>query len=86
MKKITGLALVIALVAVGCASDKAKNLAKGRFDVLKILGNGPLTKNLKVSAHRFSESAREKIQQAGGEVLVLPGKAAVVKNRKKSSQ
>src|SRR3972149_3753717 len=32
---------------------KAKNLAKGRFDVLKILGNGPLTKNLKVSAHRF---------------------------------
>ena len=65
---------------------KAKNLAKGRFDVLKILGNGPLTKNLKVSAHRFSESAREKIQQAGGEVLVLPGKAAVVKNQKKRSQ
>ena len=33
---------------------QAKNLAKGRFDVLKILGDGELTKKLKVSAHRFS--------------------------------
>jgi large subunit ribosomal protein L15 len=64
---------------------KAKNLAKGRFDLVKILGDGPLTKKLKVSAHRFSKSAREKIEQAGGEVLLLPGKAAVVKNKQKSN-
>ncbi|MFH1264615.1 MAG: 50S ribosomal protein L15 [Planctomycetota bacterium] len=64
---------------------KAKSLAKGRFDVLKILGDGPLTKKLKVAAHRFSKSAREKIEQAGGEVVVLPGKAAVVKNKQRSS-
>ncbi len=63
---------------------KAKNLAKGDFDVLKVLGNGEVTKKLKVSAHRFSKSAKEKIEQAGGETVVLPGKAPVVKNKQKS--
>jgi len=63
---------------------KAKNLAKGRYDVLKVLGDGTLTKSLKVSAHRFSRSAKEKIQQAGGEVILLPGKAPVVKNKQKT--
>lgn len=65
-------------------SLQSKQLAKGRFDVLKVLGNGDLTKKLKVSAHRFSGSAREKIEQAGGEVVVLPEKAPVVKNKQKS--
>jgi len=63
---------------------KAKNLAKGSFDVLKVLGDGDLTKKLKVSAHRFSKSAKEKIETAGGETAVLPGKAPVVKNKQKS--
>jgi len=63
---------------------RAKDLAKGRFDLLKILGDGQLTKKLKVSAHRFSKSAREKIEQAGGQVVVLPGKAPVVKNKQRS--
>ena len=60
----------------------AKNLAKGRFDELKILGTGDLTKKLKVSAHRFSKTALEKINKAGGEAIVLPGKTPVeVKKR-----
>lgn len=62
---------------------KAKNLAKGRFDVLKVLGDGELTKKLKVSAHRFSKSAKQKIEQVGGEVVIVPGKAPVVKNKQK---
>ena len=37
-----------------------KSLANGSFDVIKILGNGDLSKKLKVSAHRFSQSARGK--------------------------
>ncbi len=65
-------------------SLREKNLAKQRFDVLKILGDGELTKKLKISAHRFSQSALEKIQKAGGEVVVLPGKKPVVKNKQKS--
>jgi large subunit ribosomal protein L15 len=64
----------------------AKNLTKGRFDQLKLLGDGELTKKLTVSAHRFSESAKEKIEKAGGKVVVLPGPAPVVKNQKKQRQ
>lgn len=37
-----------------------------------ILGRGELDKSLKVKAHRFSKSARAKIEAAGGEVEVLP--------------
>ncbi len=58
-------------------SLRKKSLAKRRYDLLKILGDGELTKKLKVSAHRFSKSAQEKIEKAGGEVVVLSGKTAV---------
>jgi large subunit ribosomal protein L15 len=63
----------------------AKNLTKGRFDELKLLGDGTLTKKLKVAAHRFSETAKEKIEKAGGQAIVLPGKAPVVKGQKKQA-
>ena len=43
---------------------KTKDLANYRYDVLKVLGKGELTKKLTVSAHRFSASAREKIEKA----------------------
>jgi large subunit ribosomal protein L15 len=41
-----------------------------RIDV-KILGTGELTKKLTVTAHRFSKTAREKIEAAGGTVNQL---------------
>jgi large subunit ribosomal protein L15 len=41
-----------------------------RVDV-KILGQGDLTKKLSISAHRFSASAREKIEAAGGSATAL---------------
>ena len=61
---------------------RAKSLAKHRYDELKILGDGPLTKKLTVSAHRFSASAREKIEQAGGEAIVLASKTSVSQKKK----
>src|SRR5882762_384954 len=33
--------------------------------------NGEVTKSLKISAHRFTKSAREKIEKAGGTVTVI---------------
>ncbi|MCH7687569.1 MAG: 50S ribosomal protein L15 [Planctomycetes bacterium] len=45
-----------------------KGLVKGRFDLIKILGNGDLTKKLTVSAHRFSKAAEEQITAQGGTV------------------
>ncbi len=52
----------------------AKDVAKGTFDEVKVLGDGELTKKLTVSAHRFSKSAEEKITAAGGTVNKLPPK------------
>jgi len=46
----------------------AKNLAKGTFDEVKILGDGEISKKLTVRAHRFSKSAEEKITAAGGTI------------------
>jgi large subunit ribosomal protein L15 len=43
---------------------------------IKILGEGSLTKKLKVSAHQFSQTARDKIKKAGGEIVELPFRVA----------
>lgn len=64
----------------------AKNLAKGRFDVLKVLGDGELSKKLKIAAHRFSKSAVEKIEKAGGEMVVLPGKTSVKEKQREKKR
>ena len=47
-----------------------RRLAHGRRPV-KILGGGELKKALTVSAHKFSESARARIEAAGGRCEVL---------------
>jgi large subunit ribosomal protein L15 len=62
---------------------RGKGLIRGDYDFLKVLGNGDLTKNLQISAHQFSRSATEKIEKAGGQAVVLPGKKPVVKNKMK---
>ncbi len=41
---------------------------------LKVLGDGDVSRAIKISAHKFSKSAVEKIEQAGGTVTVLPAK------------
>ena len=56
---------------------RQKDLAKAPCDLIKVLGDGQLTKKLTVSAHRFSKSAQEKIEQAGGQAVVLPGPVSV---------
>jgi len=45
-------------------------IKKAKHDIV-VLGNGEVSKSLKVSAHRFTKSAREKIEKAGGAVLVI---------------
>lgn len=43
-----------------------KGLVNGRFDGVKILGNGNVDKKLTVKVNAFSASAKEKIEAAGG--------------------
>jgi large subunit ribosomal protein L15 len=85
---------------VNAATLKGKRLVRGRFDVLKILGAGELTRQLTVRAHRFSKGAIEKIEKAGGKAIVLappaprrdpaasekPGAAAKPRSRAKPSE
>ena len=54
---------VEALVAAG--------IVKNSFDGVKILGNGNLTKNLTVQVSAYSESAKAKIEAAGGKAEVI---------------
>ena len=45
---------------------KEKGLVNGRFDGVKVLGNGAIEKKLTVKVNAFSASAKEKIEAAGG--------------------
>lgn len=49
---------------------KAQGIIKKVNDGVKILGNGQLTKNLTVQAAAFTESAKQKIEAAGGKAEV----------------
>ena len=51
-------------------------LVKGRFDGVKILGRGELTKALSFQVDEVSATAREKIEKAGGTVTLLKAEAA----------
>jgi large subunit ribosomal protein L15 len=51
----------------------ARGVIKSLHDGLKVLGDGELTRAIEVSAHHFSEAAREKITKAGGKAQVLAG-------------
>ena len=46
-------------------------ILKNVQDGVKILGNGEITKNLTVKATKFTESAKKKIEAAGGKVEVF---------------
>ena len=50
---------------------KAIGVMKKRDNLLKILGKGDLGRAYTVKAHRFSASAREKIEKAGGTVIEI---------------
>ena len=50
---------------------KAAGVLKKTLDGVKVLGNGEISKKLTVKAAKFSTSAKEKIEQAGGKAEVI---------------
>ena len=71
---------IVNLAALNCFEDGAvvdaeamKNagLVKKTYDGVKVLGNGNLAKKLTVKATAFSESAKSKIEAAGGTAEVI---------------
>ena len=65
---------------------QAKGLCKRRFDELKILGDGELSKKLTVEAHRFSASAKEKIEKAGGTCTTIVRIKTVAEKKEEAKQ
>ena len=61
-KKIKGTLDFDTLVSLGLV---------GKSEMVKILGRGELKAKLTVTAHKFSASAKEAIEKAGGEVITL---------------
>lgn len=49
----------------------ASGLVKKCYDGIKVLGNGEISKKLTVKAAAFSQSAKEKIEAAGGKAEVM---------------
>jgi large subunit ribosomal protein L15 len=49
----------------------AKGYLKKRNELLKILGNGEINVAITVHAHKFSKTAQEKIEKAGGKVVLI---------------
>lgn len=58
--------------ADGTAIDEATlrkaGLVRGKIDAVKILGRGELTKKVSISGAKFSETAKRKIEAAGGSI------------------
>jgi large subunit ribosomal protein L15 len=55
------------------AGLRAKRLVSGKFDGIKLLGNGELDRKLTVKVHAVSEGAKAKVEAAGGSVEILGG-------------
>ena len=56
---------------VDVAALKDAGLVKNYFDSVKVLGNGEHTKSLEVKVNAYSESAKQKIEAAGGKAEVI---------------
>jgi large subunit ribosomal protein L15 len=57
-----------------------KRIIRKELDGLKVLGNGELTKKLTVKAVKFTASAKQKIEAAGGTAVVKDTASAKEKN------
>lgn len=68
---------------VTLASLKAGGVLKGTQQHLRVLGSGDVAKKLVVHAHHFSASAKEKIEKAGGQAVLIPAPKKPVRNKMK---
>jgi large subunit ribosomal protein L15 len=67
----------LGITEIGLDDYRKLGLASSKKALIKILGSGELTQALTIYAHKFSKSAAEKIEKAGGKAVVLGGAVAV---------
>ena len=62
--------------AIGLAELRAAGVLRANAPLLKVLGTGEITRAVTVSAHRFSDAAKAKIEKAGGKAILLKAATA----------
>ncbi len=63
----------LAVTEIGLDDYKKLGLSSSKKALIKILGSGELTSAITIHAHKFSKSAIEKIEKAGGKAVILGG-------------
>jgi large subunit ribosomal protein L15 len=76
LDRIAALITDAPLAEIGIDDYKKLGLASSKKALIKILGSGELTSAITIHAHKFSKSAVEKIEKAGGKAVVLGGDTA----------
>ena len=66
---------------VDMAVLKTERLVVGTFDLLRVLGDGELTKKLTVKANHFTGSAKAKIEAKGGTCDLIPPPKKPLRNK-----
>ena len=66
----------LGVAEIGLDDYRKLGLASKKNALIKILGAGELTTAVTITAHKFSKSAVEKIEKAGGRAVVVGGETA----------
>jgi large subunit ribosomal protein L15 len=66
----------LGVTEIGLDDYKKLGLSSNKKALIKILGSGDLSKAITIHAHKFSKSATEKIEKAGGKAVVAGAPAA----------
>jgi large subunit ribosomal protein L15 len=75
LTRIADLAAERGVTEIALEDYKKLGLAGNKKALIKILGTGELTTAITITAHKFSKTAAEKIEKAGGKALVAGGVA-----------
>jgi large subunit ribosomal protein L15 len=75
LTRIAAVAAEKEVSEIGIDDYKKLGLASSKKALIKILGTGDLSSAITITAHKFSKSAQEKIEKAGGKAITAGGVA-----------
>jgi large subunit ribosomal protein L15 len=75
LTRIAAVAAEKEVSEIGIDDYKKLGLVSSKKELVKILGTGELSSAITITAHKFSKSAQEKIEKAGGKAITAGGVA-----------